>query len=122
MADPAGSTPKIAKIREHVQSLQLAYGEDIVLRKLLKTIFGNNPCELGGLRGEPNAFRSSASSNAVRSYGRASTAASISTTPGLGRPSSTSTLSSGTHMIHRPSPKGEWNPDEPASKGEHIAS
>ena len=46
-ADPASLGPKILKIREHVQALQLAYGERLVLNELHKAIFGDGPCDAG---------------------------------------------------------------------------
>ena len=45
-ADPLSLAPKILKIREHVQALQLAYGERLVLRELHKAIFGDAPCDV----------------------------------------------------------------------------
>ncbi|KAL5528387.1 hypothetical protein ACEPAF_7523 [Sanghuangporus sanghuang] len=46
-ADPASLAPKILKIREHIQALQLAYGERLVLNELHKAIFGDGPCDAG---------------------------------------------------------------------------
>ncbi|EJD03028.1 uncharacterized protein FOMMEDRAFT_168112 [Fomitiporia mediterranea MF3/22] len=45
-ADPSSLGPKILKIREHIQALQLAYGERIVLDELHKAIFGDGPCDV----------------------------------------------------------------------------
>lgn len=39
-ADPNSLIPKIGKIREHVQALQLAYGDRVVLDELHRAIFG----------------------------------------------------------------------------------
>lgn len=47
-ADPASLTPKIAKIREQITALTVAYGERLVLAELHRAVFGDpRPCEGG---------------------------------------------------------------------------
>lgn len=45
VADPTSLLPKIAKIREQLQALQIAYGEKAVKEELHKTVWGTPTCD-----------------------------------------------------------------------------
>ena len=127
-ADPSSLVPKIAKIREHIQSLQVAYGEHEVLRQLHLAVFGNAPCDPSITEPPPSAGH-----GAYTGHGHASIASSSSTT--MGPPSTASTLASPISASHPgpgPGPmgmaphaapmrkSGEWSQDEHNSEGKVL--
>lgn len=100
-ADPASLAPKILKIREHIQALQLAYGERLVLSELHAAIFGNGPCDVGT---ELGAFQETGRTS--RMGPRPSSAVASTSKRSTG--SSASEVSGSSTARNR----GEWSQDE----------
>lgn len=64
-ADPLSLLPKIAKIREQVQALQVAYGEKAVKEELHKSIWGIPTCDYVSVPGTPSCSTSSGACTAT---------------------------------------------------------
>ncbi|KAH8119301.1 fungal-specific transcription factor domain-containing protein [Phellopilus nigrolimitatus] len=71
-ADPMSLMPKIAKIREHIQALQVAYGERFVLDELHKALYEDCSCGAGAASSDGHAGLSMSETTAGAGSGTAS--------------------------------------------------
>ena len=118
-ADPSSLIPKIGKIREHVQALQLAYGDRLVLDELHRTIFGSQ-CICPNFGTMSTGSGSRATSSGLE-HGHGHIHGHSASSMGAG-PSTPSTIAEARHdsgAADRIKTKSEWSQDEHEGLSSH---